>query len=338
MTDLPPPGWYDDPTGPDQERWWDGEQWSEQTRRKASQDYQYRPGELRPVGEFLGHAFTLIRRRWDDFLLVTVIGSLALAVLSVALIRPIIDAIEINNNEFSGFGSNQVGLLVAFGIGFLVVSVALSLSQYRIAWSAAIEEKLGWATAFQYGLANFLRFAGWMILAAAPIVLATAVVVGLAIAVEAAALLLFLLAIGIAYWAVVISFVPVAIVAQPRGTNPISASLATVRRRWWRIFGRGLVLGLIAGLVVQVVSAILGQLVGSNFFGLEFVADSAGNIDLVKELGNPLNFFLGSFVFLFMSYVGNIATFCGTTSIAYDVMPGPAGGAIGDEMNRAIES
>ncbi|NND02679.1 MAG: DUF2510 domain-containing protein, partial [Acidimicrobiia bacterium] len=126
MTDLPPPGWYDDPTSPANERWWDGERWSEQTRRKATVEFQPRPGELRPVGEYLGHAFGMIRKRWDDFLLVTVVGSVLLGIVSIALIRPVVDAVDISIDEIRGFGSSQLIQVIAFFVLFMIVALGLS--------------------------------------------------------------------------------------------------------------------------------------------------------------------------------------------------------------------
>lgn len=61
MADLPPPGWYDEPTSPDVERWWTGELWSEHTRRKVSSTKYANQGDHRAVGDFLGHTIGMIR-------------------------------------------------------------------------------------------------------------------------------------------------------------------------------------------------------------------------------------------------------------------------------------
>ncbi len=335
MTDLPPPGWYDDPTSPVNERWWDGERWSEQTRRKATTEYEPRAGELRQVGDYLGHAFGMIRKRWDDFLLVTVIGSVLLATISIALVRPVIDALDFSIDEIRGFGSTQAAQLIAFFVLFMIVAVGLSMAHYRIAWSAAIDESVGWATALQYGIASTPRLVGWVIVAILPIIIGTFIFVLIANAVGGlGALIGIALFVAVAWWAIVVTFVPISLVIQPRGTNPIRSSIDIVKGKWWRIFGRLLVMGLIAGLVVNAVTAIMGQAVGSSVFGIELIVDEQGDIEIVKNLGNGLEFFLGALVFIFMSFVGNVATFCGVTSIAYDAMPGAAAQSADSDPNQ----
>lgn len=340
MTDLPPAGWYDDPTSPVQERWWDGERWTEQTRRKAAPAPQRRAGELRPVGEFLGHAFSMIRKEWDSFLLIAVIGGVVMAVAAALLLRPIIDALDFSGTEITGFESAQVGSVIVFALVLLVVGLVIATAHYWIAWRAATDESAGWASAVQYGLRNFLRFLGWVLAAGVPVVVALFVVTFVARASGGfGALLLLAFFVGAAWWSIVIVFVPAAIVVGSPGSNPITAAMATVRGRWWRIFGRLFVIGLIAAIVINVFTAVLGGLVGAAAFGIEIQVSPDGELEFVKNLGNSLEFFLGVLVFFTVSLVGNVASFCGVTSIAYDVMPragsaGPAdyGAGAGDLM------
>lgn len=331
MTDLPPAGWYDDPTSPVQERWWDGEKWTEETRRKAAPEPQHRAGDLRPVGDYLGHTFTLIRKEWDSFLLIAVIGAVLMALASAALIRPIIDAISISATEISGFESSHAVGLVMFGVLLIVISLVVAVAQYWIAWRAALDEPAGWASALQYGLRNFIRFLGWIIAAVAPVLIGLFVVAVITRAAGGLGALLFLaLFVAGAWWSIVIAFVPAAIVVANPGATPIAGAIATVRGRWWRIFGRLLVIGLIAGLVINVVTAIFGQVAGAAAFGIEFQVTDDGEIELVKNLGNTLEFFLAALIFFAVSLVGNVASFSAIMSIAYDVMPrSPGVGELG---------
>ena len=326
MTELPPAGWYDDPTSPVQERWWDGEKWSEQTRRKVVEEYQHRPGELRRVSDYLGHAFGLIRDRWDDFLLIAAVGAILSSFAALFLLRPVVDAIDIVNNEVVGFEFAQFGLLFIFVVVSILIFAVAAMAQYKIAWDAATEASGSWSSALNYGLSNVSRLIGWGMVAALPLFFALAVLVGIAATnAGAAGLAAIILVIGLVWWFVVISFLPVALVALPRGSNPIGAALATVNRRWWRIFGRLFLIAIIVGLVGNVIGAILTQLVGSaDFFGITFVTSpGSSEIEIVKDLGSPLDFFVGSLASLLLSYVTNVGTIVGSTSIAFDVMERP---------------
>lgn len=328
MTELPPAGWYDDPTSPVQERWWDGEKWSEQTRRKVVEEYVHRPGELRRVSDYLGHAFGLIRERWDDFLLIAALGAILSALAALFLLRPIVDAIDVVNNEIVGFEFPQFGLLFLFVVVSILIFAAAAMAQYKIGWEAVTKEPGSWSSALNYGLTNMSRLIGWGMVAAVPLIFVLAVMVGIAVTnAGAGALAAIVLFVGLFWWFVVISFLPVALVALERGTNPISASLSLVNRRWWRIFGRLILIAIIVGLLGNVVGAIFAQLVGSSdFFGISFVTSPEGNsIDIVKDLGSPLDFFVSSLATILLSYVANVGTIAGSTSIAFDVMERPDG-------------
>jgi hypothetical protein len=125
------------------------------------------------------------------------------------------------------------------------------------------------------------------------------------------------------WWLLVLVFLPIALVALPRNANPIRGALSIVKGRWWRIFGRVLLLGIIVGLVMQVVGAILAQVSGSGFFGFELIDAGSGRIDVVKNLGSPLEFLVGGLVVWLLSYVGNAGQIAGFASIAYDLLPAP---------------
>ncbi len=324
MTELPPAGWYDDPTSPVQERWWDGEKWSEQTRRKVVEENQHQPGDLRRISDFLGHTFGLIRARWDDFLLVGAIAAILTAIAAVGLLRPVVDAIDIVDDRVVGFEFSQFLWLFLFVVVAALIGAAVTLAQYRIAWEAAIDESGTWATTLLFGITNTPRLIAWGLLGVAPIILGFVTVVMLApVDSFVSGLLVFALTAGFIWWLMVLVFLPVALVAIPRGANPIVSAMSVVKRRWWRIFGRILLLGIIVGLVMQVIGAIFAQIAGTNLFGFELIDAGNGRIDVVKNLGNPLEFLVGGLVFWLLSYVGNSGQVAGYASIAFDVMPRP---------------
>lgn len=317
MTDLPPPGWYDDPTGPAKERWWDGTQWSDQTRRKGPDTVERPPGDLRSVSDFLSHTMTLIRARWDDFLLVAVIGGVLIGLIGALLLRPVAAGIEIINDELVGWKGSytvQVGIFLVAALGVYVVT---TIAHCRLAWGAAADREGGWATAVQYAFAAVPRFVGWILLSFLPVVAFGGVFILLVFAGGAVAG--FVALAGLMWWSLIVSFVPVVLVSQPRGTNPIETAFAVVKGRWWRIFGRFLLVQLIAGLVFQVIAAIVNQVLGLNVLGFELVDAGNNQIDIVKDVGGPLQFFIGAAVMTVLSLVANVAQIAGATSIVGDV-------------------
>ncbi|MYW02553.1 DUF2510 domain-containing protein [Streptomyces sp. SID3343] len=50
MTASIPPGWYEDPSSPGSERWWDGAQWTASTRARASSEIPPPPPGMPPGG------------------------------------------------------------------------------------------------------------------------------------------------------------------------------------------------------------------------------------------------------------------------------------------------
>jgi len=321
MTDLPPAGWYDDPTSPVQERWWDGEKWSEQIRRKERGLKQRRQGELRDLGDFLGHTFSLIRARWDDFLLVSVVAGILLALLAVAVVRPIIVAIDIVNDELVGWGATQTWQVLIFvGVSILIYVVA-SMAHHRLAWDAATDTPGGWAAALQFGIAAAPRMLGWAFIGILPILGGFLLFIVLARSAVGLGVLSGLAVGGAAlWWAIVIALIPIALVVQRRGANPILGAWSTVRGRWWAVFGRILLIQFLVGLVVQVVGALVGQVVGAGFFGIDVVDAGNGRFEIVKDLGSHLDFFMTTAVFSVLSIATNIGQVTGIASIAYDVM------------------
>jgi hypothetical protein len=260
---------------------------------------------------------SLIRARWDDFLLIAVLGGVLIGLIATLLLRPIIAGVDIVNDELVGWRDGYTAQLVVLVAAGAIVYLVASLAQYRLAWGASVDREEGWAAALQYALGASPRFLGWAILGALPFVAFVAVFVLL---LYAGVGFLGLAALAaVIWWSLVVSFIPVALVSQPRGTNLITAALAVVKGRWWRVFGRFLLIQFLAGLVLQVVGVVMVQLLGLNALGLDIVDAGNNRVDIVKDLGTPLHFFISTAVMTILSLAATVAQVAGATSIAADV-------------------
>lgn len=331
MNQLPPPGWYDDPTSPVHERWWNGEQWSEQTRRKAKEPPRTEPGQLSKIGDLLSTTFNLIGSRWDDLLMVAVVAGVLQALAALLLMRPIAAAIEVGGDlndrlEVSGWGALQTTQLIGFFLTMVAITFLAMLAHYRICWEGATEQESSWSAALSFGMANLARLIGWGIVAFLPVLGGLIFIVILADLAGVPALVIVVLLAGtgaLVWWGVTMSFIPVSIAAQPAGTNPIRSSLAMVKRRWWKLFGRIILLSLIGGLVSGSVGAILGRFTGNDFFGFVFTEVGNGNVEITKDLDGPVGFFLSNAVLFISSITFTVLGIAGIAAIAFEVWRRP---------------
>ncbi len=329
MNQLPPPGWYDDPTSPVYERWWDGEQWSEQTRRKERELPLTQPGQLSRIGDLLSKTFNLIGSRWDDLLMVAVVAGGLQALAALLLMRPIAAAIEVGGElndrlEIDGWGALQTTQLVGFFLTLLAITFLAALAHHRICWQAATEQESSWSAALAFGMANLARLIGWGILALIPVIGAVVLMSVLAAVAEGLGVLVAIVGFGVlVWWGVTVSFIPIAIAALPAGTNPISSALAMVKGRWWKLFGRILLLSLLGGLVSGAVGAILGRFTGNDFFGFVFTEVGNGDIAITKDLDGPVGFFISNAVLFVSSIVFTVLQIAGVAAIAFEVWRRP---------------
>lgn len=330
MSELPPPGWYDDPTSPVLERWWDGQQWSEQTRRKMKQAPRTQPGQLSKIGDLLSDTFNRIGSRWDDLLMVAVVAGVLQGLAAVLLMRPVASAIDIVNGnlndrlEIVGWGSVQTIQLVGFLLLMMVITLVAALAHYRICWEAANDEESSWSAALTFGVANFARLVGWAIIGLLPVIGGVILVVFLAALVEGLGVIVGIVGFAaLIWWGVTLSFMPISIAALPAGTNPISSSIALVKRRWWKLFGRLILLGLLGGLVSGAVGAILGRFTGNDLFGFVFTDLGNGDVEITKDLDGPVGFFLSNAVLFVSSITFTVLQIAGVASIAHEVWRRP---------------
>lgn len=270
---LPPAGWYDDPTDAAMQRWWDGDKWTEHRRQgvraTAGGGGAARPGELRDVGDMMGHAFSLIRQRIGGIIGVGVVAAAAIGVAYGVLIVAILGAaFEFDGNEFNNVDGGTVALLILTFIVAGLLAIAALLATTTMLWDAAVGRSRSWGASFVNGFRRLFPYLGWMIVGSLPmfgLVLLIAAVAG-GRENTAFGLILLLIFVPLMYWSVVLYFLPV-VVIRDAGENAVLAAFELVKGRWWRIFGRMLAWGLILigiGIVAGIVFGILSAFIGSD--------------------------------------------------------------------------
>ena len=319
MAEFPPPGWYEDPTVPDGERWWDGEKWTEQTRvGPATPAAPRSPGSLRRVSDFLGHAFSQVRDKWMDHLVVALLGGLISGAITGLLIGPVVSEIDVVDNSLVGFRAGHlINLALVVVIGG-VISSAAALALHRIAWENATGREVSWSEALAYAVSNLSRFIGWMLLGIVPILLAAlGSIIAVANTEAGIVAVLFLMAAAL-WWGTNLVFLPVAYVAEGKGANPIRGAMGIVKGHWWRIFGRLLLLGLIVGIISQAVLNIIGGAAGIGTFGIDFTVDEAGNFEFTKTDLGAVGIVVASMITGVVNLVSAVPQITGSVSIGRD--------------------
>jgi hypothetical protein len=337
-------GWYQDPHNPAQQRYWDGQTWTEHTHvpapfqatqgDPAAYRVGYQPaaradGRINDVGEWFNRSFRVVFANAGSLIVLSIITALGIIVPYGAF--------------FAGLGFGQLftepeilddpnwspdfnaGLLAAAGLLFLlyiIVSTVISLAQFYILHRGHTGGKASLGEAVGAGLRRFPRFLGWML-----VILAAIIVMFLAPALLAAVLgedgwvvgLLFFLYLPLSIWlAIRLSMFPVAAAVAPSGTNVMSQSFRMTSGHGLAIFGRILLIYLIIVVGGWVVSIFGLFLVG---IPLSFAAESGGEVDF--GTGEFVGLGLYFIVQMLVSFLLALVLYSGLAGIYAD-LGGPA--------------
>ena len=274
MSDLPTPDWYTDPEDDRQYRYWDGERWTE---HHAPRHIDNKP---RPTGKLISDSASMIRRHWRVYAVVIGVAAAISAVISEMGFRlqvgaldrflgreldeivaqfssPDFDPSSPEGQEF--FDSIRVDLSwwaagqAALG---LLITLLVPLFGLAVISRAVVADLLGRTPAagdaFRGGLVRLGRVVGvWLqivvAIAAVPIVMVGIVVwTGgsyilflLIIPLVVAALVFFIVALP------VMGLAPVTAAVAPK-TPSLRYTISLVKRAFWPIFGRLLLITLLA--------------------------------------------------------------------------------------------
>ncbi len=337
-SDLPPPGWYDDPHGAPELRYWNGFAWTDEVA--ADQ------GRMRPFSDWLSRTFELMTGRAGPLFTIAVL-SLPTAILStLAFWRGIRDATidfevlvdEVEPGEwdqvFQGFDLNSLALAgVAFLVGTLfgaVLNVAF-VRQLHVA-SQGIDRRQGidesWLASVGAGFKRFFRFVGVLIgyqLVVWGVLIVSMVIFWVGIAVEqqavvALALLAMLAAFGVALWLGVrlwMCYIPASV--APRGTSSFRTAWNMSRERFFPFLGRGAMLivlwfgfSTVASTIAQLPLGSPGPDPGDGVFPVRLAFG-----------GSLIGFLLTTIVSTLANQVGRILQHAGSV-VVYDDLGGPS--------------
>lgn len=292
----PAAGWYPDPHVPGAERWWNGRAWEPEWRTAGG----LAGGDALPdIGDWLGRAFRRSWARWRSLLVIAVVTAAPASLLVSIGIRYAIDGVIITNEDVVGWSNSRLPLAILLAVAGSLVSILGNLATTSLmlrtvdetaptgdvsdeSWStASTRARQALTTTFRV----LPRAIGWGLLAGLVFTVAIAVVVVLmivaAIVFWPITLLLGLALIPLAVWiGTRLAFTVQALVDRPG--NPFVRSWQVARGRWWPVFGRLLLFGIIVwgiSMVVNVTSSLangtgLGRALGQSPIEL----DADGNL------------------------------------------------------------
>ncbi len=268
---MPEAGWYQDPHNPNQQRYWDGQTWTEHTHEApfhipSAPQPEYGPDQVNDIGDWLARSFRVLFANAMPVFILLLIGLIP-GMLSFYLIAQAIDGVSLSLDDgtFSGVSAAAILFGIAGMLVAAVASVAIGLAQSHLLHRG----HLGLATSVGHslgaGLKGTPRYIGWSIVIGLAVIAAfiggilVVVLGGLvhpAVAVLFGVVLVFGVIIGLVWLWVKASFLNVSSVVGPPGESALRESFDRSVGRFWPVFGRLLILGLIGLAVGTVISSI----------------------------------------------------------------------------------
>lgn len=255
-------GWYPDPHNSTQQRYYDGEQWTDHYAPAAGATPAEawdtpRDGDSFSTGQGLTDVGSMMSAAWSA--LMKRVGSLIGLTIAVGVISAILVAILAG----VAVGSGSAGITIVIGIvvGLLIVAAyaAYQLIVARVFLAEHQGTTLSIADAWDQTKGRIVPFLGTVIGIGIVCIVALGIIGAIFAAISPVLFILFL-PIFAFLW-VKLGFIPTAAAATSSGSI-LEGSLAVSKDRFWPIFGRLIVLALVAivwSLIMQVVTAAVAN-------------------------------------------------------------------------------
>lgn len=321
----PPAGWHPDPYRPGYDRYWNGLAWVEEWRPSpgaAPGAPPMRPGTTNPnglpdIGGWLGRAFNRVFLRWKSATLIGLVASVLPTLLFTFTTAYLIDDLVITTDgDVIGWSNSRIPLAVVIALVSIVVLGVGGLAMQALMLRTVDDEPdpgnpsgpkesavTRATTALGDGLRCLPRSIGWiaiLVLGLAAFVFLYAILV---VVTGGAFLLTLFIAIPVGIWLIIRwSFTLVAIVDAPG--NPYRRSSEVVSGRWWAVFGRLLLVGIITGVITSSVNAATSGAGSTGAFSDNLIEIDA-NGDLTSDIVVS-DFVATSPLFIVLAVVGSL--------------------------------
>ncbi len=279
-------GWYDDPLIPGGKRYWDGAQWTEHAQGPPQGAGQRQSGpppfdpsslaaapaapthqgqDINNIGDWLSRTFKITLQQIGP-IAIFIAFQIAFFVVAYLLFHiALTDVAVLRSGESIGVNSGLLILAGVAGAAGVLASMVSLLATHHNLYGAHVGQAPTIGQSFGAGFGRLLRFIGISLVLYIGIYAVIAVVagvvfgVGLAVGDDSAGVIvllvivLYLVMLIFFLWlAVKLAFITVATVVVPRGTSAIRSAWTVSTGRFWPIFGRILLLGIIVGTLFMV--------------------------------------------------------------------------------------
>ncbi len=301
----PPAGWYPDPYRPGSDRYWNGRDWVEEWRPATGGPPMAGPrigaNGLPDIGDWIGRAFNRAISRWRSAAIVALITSALPTLLFYGAVAYLLDDVIITTDgDVVGWSNDRLPLAIALVLIAIVLGIAGIFAMQALMLRTVDEddaEALGQPTpiigdpptpltrafdAIGASIRAVPRGIGWFLVLALGVIAVGVVFTLLAVTVPPLAILGIVAFIPVAIWlAIRWSLAGVAIVDGPG--NPFRRSGEVVSGRWWAVFGRLLLIGIILGVITGAVNTTTSLSTGGGAFGDQTIVELDGDGDLIDD-------------------------------------------------------